>query len=97
MIPTTPSGEGCTSAFNPTSRAPSISLVARIHWATWDLVCSITEIMPSTSVNNEPVLGLLPKSVSIASMNSSALSSTSASSRSMRLRRTATSGGPSTV
>ena len=32
--------------------------------------------MPSTSVNNESVLGLLPKSVSIASMNSSALSST---------------------
>ena len=31
MIPTTPSGEGCTSARKPPSRAIRISLVARIH------------------------------------------------------------------
>ena len=54
MIPTTPSGEGSTSALQPEHRAPHASVVvARIHCGTWDLVCSITEIMPSISVNNE--------------------------------------------
>src|SRR4051794_21848338 len=55
MMPTTPSGDGTTSAFRPTTRTALISLVTRIHWGTWDLVCSITDTMPSTSVNNVPV------------------------------------------
>ena len=35
-----------TSARRPKSRAARISLVARIHRGTLDLVCSITGIMP---------------------------------------------------
>ena len=34
-----------------------MSLVARIHCGTWDLVCSMTDIMPRISVNNVAVLG----------------------------------------
>jgi hypothetical protein len=57
MMPMTPKGDGCTSAFRPNSRAARISLAARIHCGTCDLVCSITEIMPRTSVNSDPRLG----------------------------------------
>jgi hypothetical protein len=59
-IPTTPSGEGCTSAFRPKNRAARMSLAARIHCGTCDLVCSITEAMPRISVNNDPAFGRVP-------------------------------------
>ena len=95
MIPTTPNGDGCTSARRPNIRAARMSRVVRIHCGTFDLVCSITEIMPRISVNNVPARGRVPKSAAMASTNASALSSTSPNSRSMRLRRTATLGGPS--
>nr|CRL70341.1 hypothetical protein CPGR_01576 [Mycolicibacterium malmesburyense] len=60
MIPTTPSGDGSTSARRPNNRPERIGFVARIHCATCDLVCSMTEIMPSISVNSEPALGRVP-------------------------------------
>ena len=69
MIPMTPSGDGWTSALRPNARAARMSFVARIHWGTCDLVCSITEIMPRISVNNDAVLGLVPKSAAMASTN----------------------------
>jgi hypothetical protein len=31
----------------PHGRAARVSLVGRIHWATWNLVCSMTDNMPS--------------------------------------------------
>lgn len=49
MMPTTPSGDGTTSACSPNSRAARISPVERIHCGTFDLVCSMTEIMPRIS------------------------------------------------
>ncbi len=60
ITPTTPSGVGWTSARRPHSRAAGISLVGRIHCATWDLVCSTTEVIPMISVNREAALDLVP-------------------------------------
>ena len=53
MMPTTPSGVGSISARSPSIRKGRNSRAGFIHCATWLLVCSMTGIMPSTSVNNE--------------------------------------------
>ena len=60
MMPTTPSGVGCTSARRPNNRAVRIGLVGRIHCFTWDLVCSTTDMMPTTSVNSDAALDRVP-------------------------------------
>jgi hypothetical protein len=67
----------------------------RIHSATWDRVCSITGMMPTTSVNNDAARDRVPKSAAMASTKASVLSSSRARSRSMRLRRTSALGSPS--
>lgn len=84
MIPTTPSGLGCTSACSPTSRAARISLPARIHCLMCDRVCSITGTMPTNSVASDADRDRVPKSAAIASTKASVLSSTIAINRSMR-------------
>ena len=52
MTPTTPSGDGCTSALQAEQPRRPHQPVGRIHAATWALVCSITEIMPRISANS---------------------------------------------
>lgn len=52
MTPTTPSGDGSTSARRPNAPAPRINRFGRIHAPRWALVCSITEIMPRISANS---------------------------------------------